>query len=109
YLHLARELELSVLFEVHNFRELEMALLIDSEIIGINNRDLKTLQVDIQTTFTLKKEIPHDKIIVSESGIRTREDIKRLEDAGIDAMLIGTSFMGADNIGEKIDELMGKV
>lgn len=106
YLHLAEELKLSVIFEVHNFKELEMALFVHSNIIGINNRDLETLQVDIHTTFKLKKEIPHDKIIVTESGIKTREDVKNLEDAGIDVMLIGTSFMEADNIGKKIDELI---
>ncbi|MEW6213619.1 MAG: indole-3-glycerol phosphate synthase TrpC [Nitrospirota bacterium] len=109
YLHLARELELSVLFEVHNFGELEAALLIDSDIIGINNRDLKTLHVDINITFELKKEIPSTKIIVSESGIETRQDVIRLEEAGIDAMLISTTFMKAEDIGKKIDELIGKV
>lgn len=108
YLHLSKELGLSVIFEIHDFKELEMALLIDSDIIGINNRDLKTLQVDINTSFELKKEIPSNKIIVSESGIKTREDVRRLEDAGIDSMLIGTAFLEAENIGKKIDELMGK-
>jgi indole-3-glycerol phosphate synthase len=109
YLHLSEELGLSVIFEVHDLKELEMALLIDSEVIGINNRDLKTLQIDINTTFDLKKEIPSDKIVISESGIRTREDVKSLEDAGIDSMLVGTAFIEAVDIGKKIDELMGKV
>ena len=109
YLHLSTELGMSVLFEVHDLKELETALLIDCPIIGINNRNLKTLQIDIQTTFDLKKEIPLQKIIVSESGIRTREDVQLLEDAGIDAMLIGTSLMEAEDIGKKIDELTGKV
>lgn len=109
YLHLSEELGLSVIFEVHDFKELEMALLIASEIIGINNRDLKTLQVDINTTFKLKKQIPSNKIVISESGIRTREDVKRLEDAGIDSMLVGTAFIETLDIGKKIDVLMGKV
>jgi len=109
YLHLSKEFGLYVIFEVHNFKELEIALSIDSDIIGINNRDLKTLQVDINTTFDLKKEIPSHKVTISESGIKTREDIKRLEDAGIDSILIGTALMGAEDIGKKIDELMGKV
>ncbi|MDI6889314.1 MAG: indole-3-glycerol phosphate synthase TrpC [Thermodesulfovibrionales bacterium] len=108
YLHLVKELELSALFEVHDFKELEMALLIDTDIIGINNRDLKTLSLDINTTFELKKEIPLNKIVVSESGITTREDVKGLEDAGIDSMLVGTAFLEAEDIGKKIDELMGK-
>jgi len=109
YLHLSGELGLSVLFEIHNFRDLEMALVIGADIIGINNRDLKTLDLNINTTFELKKEIPPDKITVSESGIKTKEDIKRLDDAGIDSVLIGTTFMEAEDIGKKIDELMGRM
>jgi len=109
YVHLSAELGMSVLFEVHDLKELETALLIDCPIIGINNRNLKTLRIDIQTTFDLKKEIPPQKIIVSESGIRTRADVQLIEDAGIDAMLIGTSLMEAEDIGKKIDELTGKV
>lgn len=109
YLHLSKELGLSVIFEVHNSKELEMALLIDSDMIGINNRDLKTLQVNINTTFELKKEIPSCKVTISESGIKTREDVKRLEDACIDSILVGTALMEAEDIGKKIDELMGKV
>lgn len=107
YIHLAKELGLSVLFEMHDSKELEMALLIDADIIGINNRDLKTLKVDINSTFKLKKEIPPDKIVVSESGIKTKDDILRLEAAGIDAVLIGTAFMEAEDIGKKIEELFG--
>ncbi|MEW6067231.1 MAG: indole-3-glycerol phosphate synthase TrpC [Nitrospirota bacterium] len=106
YLYLSKELGLSVIFEIHDFKELEIALLMDSDIIGINNRDLKTLEVDINTTFTLKNEIPPEKIIISESGIKNREDVERLENAGIDSMLIGTTFMEAKDIKKKIDELM---
>ncbi len=107
YLNLAYELGLSVLFEVHDFNELEMALMTDADIIGINNRDLKTLSVDINTTLKLKNEIPPYKVIVSESGIKTREDVLKLEDAGVDAILVGTVFMEAENIEKKIDELIG--
>ena len=107
YLHLARELGLSVLFEVHDLKELETALSVNADIIGINNRDLKTLKIDLNNTFIIKKEIPSDKIVISESGIKTRDDILRLEAAGIDAVLIGTSFMEAKDIGKKIDELFG--
>ncbi|MGB9716692.1 MAG: indole-3-glycerol phosphate synthase TrpC [Thermodesulfovibrionales bacterium] len=109
FLHLARELGLSVIFEVHNFKELEMALNANVDIIGINNRDLKTLDVNLNTTFELKREIPEDKIVVSESGIKTREDVRRLEDIGIDSILIGTAFMEAEDIGKKIDEIMGRI
>lgn len=108
YLHLCSELGLSVLFEVHGLEELEKALRLSADIIGINNRDLKTLAVDLETTFVLKRELPADRIVVSESGIRTRGDIVRLEDAGLDAVLIGTSFMESQDIGRKIDELMGR-
>ena len=107
YLHMARELGMAVLFEVHDRDELEMALEIDAPIIGINNRNLKTLQIDLNATFTMRREIPADRTVVSESGIRTRDDVIRLEEAGIDAMLIGTSLMESRDIGKKIDELRG--
>src|SRR5208282_213769 len=107
YLHLAAELRLGVLFEVHNEQDLEKALLVKAEIIGINNRDLKTLKIDLSTTFRLINEIPEDRVVVSESGIRNRDDVVTLMDAGVDAILVGTSLMAAKDIGAKIDELMG--
>lgn len=107
YIHLAKEIGLSVLFEVHDLKELETALLINADIIGINNRNLKTMHIDQSTTLKLKREIPPDRIVVTESGIQTREDVLKFENEGIDAMLIGTSLMQADDIGKKIDELMG--
>ncbi len=107
YLHLCKEIGLSVLFEVHSQEELEKALRLDVGIIGINNRDLKTLSVDISTTLVLRKEIPAGKIVVSESGIKTREDVVKLEQKGIDAILVGTTFMQSTDIGKKVDELMG--
>ncbi len=106
YLHLANELGLHVLFEIHDEYDLETALAINADIIGINNRNLKTLKIDLSTTFTLKKEMPNDKIVVSESGIKNRNDVIKLKESGVDAMLIGTSFMEAVDIGKKIDELM---
>jgi len=109
YLNLARELGLSVLFEVHDYKELEMALLIACDIIGLNNRNLKTLQIDMNTTFTLRREIPSDRIVVSESGIKSRMDVQKLQNIGVDALLIGTSFMEAEDIGKKIDELTGSM
>jgi len=109
YLHLCRELGLSVLFEVHDHDELEKALRVGAEMIGINNRDLKTLVIDLETTFLLKRETPSDRITVSESGIKTHDDFKRLEQAGIDALLIGTSLMESPDIGRKIEELRGKL
>lgn len=108
YLHIAAESGLHVLFEVHDEKELEMALRVKAGTIGINNRDLKTLKIDLATTLRLKKEIPQGIQVVSESGIEERAHVLTLEDAGIDAMLIGTSFMKADDIGKKIDDLMLK-
>lgn len=109
YLHLSRELGLSVLFEVHDYKELEMALLLPCDIIGINNRNLETLQIDMNTTFSFRSEIPPDRIVVSESGIKNRTDVRKLQDIGVDALLIGTSFMQAEDIGKKIDEFMGSM
>jgi indole-3-glycerol phosphate synthase len=95
YYRLAKELGLGVLFEIHNEEELEKALFADADIIGINNRDLKTMAIDLNTTVRLKKQIPAGKIVVSESGIRSRDDVKMLSENGIDAMLVGTSLMSA--------------
>lgn len=104
---LASELSLDCLVEVHDHRELETALLCDSEIIGINNRNLKTLEIDLNTTFELLKDIPDGKTIVSESGLETRANVEKLEQSRVDAMLIGTTFMKSEDIGAKIDDLLG--
>lgn len=108
YLHMAEDLGMSALLEVHDVKGLEKALRLDADIIGINNRNLDTLKTDIETTFELKKEMPRGKVVVSESGIETRKDVLRLEEAGIDALLIGTAFMESEDIGRKIDELFGE-
>jgi indole-3-glycerol phosphate synthase len=108
YIHLARELGLAVLYEVHTHRELERALSIEAPIIGINNRDLTSMTVDLNTTLELLREIPPGKTVVSESGIRSREHIRTVEEAGADAVLIGTTFMEATNIAGKMDELFGE-
>lgn len=107
YLNLAAELGLAVLFETHDEEDMEKALNTGAEIIGINNRNLKTMQIDINTTFRLMKHIPKERIVVSESGIGTNEDVKKLIHNGVDAMLIGTSIMKAQDIKSKIDELFG--
>jgi indole-3-glycerol phosphate synthase len=107
YLNLARELGLSVLFEVHDFEELETALRIQAPVIGINNRNLKTLTIDVNTTFELKKHIPAERLVVSESGIKSRGNVLKLEEAGIDAVLIGTSLMESSDIGKQVSALRG--
>ncbi len=108
YLHLCRELGLAALYEVHDMRELERALKMGAGAIGINNRDLKTMRVDLGATFALMREIPGGRAVVSESGISTREDVRRLEDAGVDAMLVGTAFMRSPDIAAALDALLGE-
>ena len=93
FYHLASSLGLHVLIEVHNEKELEEALETGGKIIGINNRDLKSFQVSLKHTEKLIKYIPKDKIVVSESGIATVEDIKYIESLGVNAVLIGEAFM----------------
>ena len=104
---LAQELSLDCLVEIHNFRELDAALDCSAEIIGINNRNLVTLDINISVTFDFLKDIPDDRIVVSESGITTRADVEALESTKTAAILVGTAIMKADDIGSKIDELMG--
>jgi len=104
---LAKSLGMSTLVETHTEEEIERALKIGAHIIGINNRDLDTLTEDLDTTMRLKKRVPGGHILVSESGIRTRDDVKRLEDGGIDAILVGTSILTSNDYRAKIRELMG--
>jgi indole-3-glycerol phosphate synthase len=98
-------LGMQCLVEVHNREELERVLDSGASIIGINNRDLKSFDVDIKNTEKLMNYIPHDKAVVSESGIKTAEDIKYLRGLGVDAVLIGETFMRAESITEKINSL----
>jgi indole-3-glycerol phosphate synthase len=107
FMGLAEELGMSVLFEVHDAAELETALLVKAPVVGINNRNLKTLKIDLSTSLLLSKEIPEDRIVVSESGIGTRADISRIAASDIDAVLVGTCLMESSDIGLKIDELRG--
>ncbi len=107
YRRMAAELGMSVLYEVHDMHELERALKLDMPVIGVNNRNLKTMKVDLETTFMMRSEVPRDKIMVSESGISTFEDVQRLDAAGVDAMLVGTSLMRAPDIAGAIDALRG--
>jgi len=91
----ARGLGLDVLVEVHDARELERAIAIGADLIGINNRDLSTFVTDLDTTVRLLSEVPSDAVLVSESGIRTVEDIQRLGEAGVDAILVGETLLRA--------------
>lgn len=100
FMALAKSLGLDVLVETHNQEELDMALAADADIIGINNRNLNTFDVSLDTTLELLKGIPQGKVIVSESGFHTIEDIKKISGSRVDAVLVGESFMRADDIEE---------
>lgn len=108
YLHMAGELGLGVLFEVHDEEELERAIAIGAPIIGINNRDLKTLRIDLNTSLRLREVIPRERTVVSESGIGSREDVLRVEAAAIDAVLVGTCLMESPDIGTRLAGLRGR-
>lgn len=105
FYQMARMLYLECVVEVHNEEELQRALKIHPDIIGINNRNLKTFEVSLDTTRRLAKLIPEDITIVSESGIFTHEDMLLAKDAGADAVLIGESFMRSHNFEQHLQEL----
>jgi indole-3-glycerol phosphate synthase len=104
----AKTCQLDVLVEVHNLAEMDHALELGADMIGINNRNLKTFQVDLTTTETLAEEIPNDTVGISESGIRTAEDVRRVRACGINAVLVGETLMRAKNVPEKLAELLLK-
>jgi len=103
---IAKSMGMDVMVEVHSEEDLEKALKSGAAIIGINNRDLSTFKVDLATTQRLIRLIPPNKIKVSESGIKTYEDVMFLKSLGVDAVLIGEAFMDADDIAAKIRETM---
>ena len=107
YICLTEDMGLSALVEVHTREELEQALKADAKIIGINNRNLKTFKTDLKTTFDLVRALPKDRAVVSESGIRSREDIVRLQTAGVDAALVGEALMRKEDIGGALRGLIG--
>jgi indole-3-glycerol phosphate synthase len=104
---LAGELQLDVLLEVHDERELEVALQTDCPLIGINNRNLHTFETSLATTERLTPMIPADRLVVAESGINGRADVERLRRAGAGAFLVGESLMREPDIGAKLQELLG--
>lgn len=106
YYSLAKGLGMDVLMEVHNAEEVEKALATPASIIGINNRDLADFNVDISSTQKLIRLIPDNKVIVSESGIETYEQVMFLKSLGVNAVLIGETFMRSENIGEKVRDLI---
>ena len=104
----AWELDLDVLVEVHDEEELEIALDVEAEIIGINNRDLGDFSVDIERTYELLSDVPAGKTVVSESGFSTRDQLDELDRVGVDAVLIGETLMRADDLEAACRELAGR-
>lgn len=107
FLGMAKQLGLDVLVESHTYKELDKALLAGAMLVGINNRDLTTFKVELRTTLDLLRDIPEDRTVVSESGIATREDVLALQQAGVDAILVGESLMREKDITKKVKELLG--
>ncbi|MFQ5965403.1 MAG: indole-3-glycerol phosphate synthase TrpC [Candidatus Scalinduaceae bacterium] len=107
FLLLSHDLGMQCLVEIHDSSELKEVLETGAEIIGINNRNLDTFETNLETTLRLCPLIPKGKIIVSESGIKSRADVLKLEEAGIDAILIGETLMRSDDVYLKIKELLG--
>ena len=103
----ARSLDLDVLVEVHDEEQLEVALDVEAEVIGINNRDLDDFTVDIERTYELLSDVPAGKTVVSESGFSTREQLDDLDRVGVDAVLIGETLMRAPDIEAACRELTG--
>ncbi|MGR9099174.1 MAG: indole-3-glycerol phosphate synthase TrpC, partial [Gammaproteobacteria bacterium] len=95
----AAELDMDVLVESHDERELERALKLDTKLIGINNRNLRTFETRLETTLELKKRIPDDRLVITESGILTRDDVRLMMDNGVYAFLVGETFMRAESPG----------
>ena len=109
YLNIAKELNLDVLVETHDEKEVKIAVEIGANIIGVNNRNLKDFTVNIENSISLRKLVPKDILYVSESGISTREDIKKLEENNINAVLIGETLMRSSNKKMMLDKLKGKI
>ena len=106
---LAMSLDMAVLVEVHDAVELERALRLKTPLIGINNRNLKTFEVALDTTLTLMGQVPEGRILVTESGISTAADVQRMREAKVNAFLVGEAFMRADDPGLALEALFATV
>ena len=102
---IARGLYMAVLVEVHDAAELERALALKTPLIGVNNRNLRTFETSLDTTLALLDKMPKDRLLVTESGIQTREDVLRMRAAGVNAFLVGEAFMRAEEPGEALTAL----
>jgi indole-3-glycerol phosphate synthase len=101
----ARSLDMAVLVEVHDRAELDRALKLKTRLVGINNRNLKTFEVSLQTTLDMLPYVPADRLLITESGIQTPEDVRRMREAKVHAFLVGEAFMRADEPGEALAKL----
>ena len=104
----ALDLEMSTLIELYEESNLPRVLKLNPQLVGINNRNLQTFRTDLQHSMRLRKEIPSNVLLVSESGIRSRGDVEELIAADVQAMLVGETLMRFDNIGDGVDELLGR-
>ncbi len=102
---IAHGLDMAVLVEVHDGRELERALRLKTPLVGINNRNLRSFEVSLQTTLELRKDVPADRLLVTESGILAPDDVRLMRDAGVNAFLVGEAFMRAKDPGQALAKL----
>lgn len=103
----ARSLDMAVLVEVHDAPELQRALKLKTRLVGINNRNLRTFEVSLDTTLGMLNDVPADRLLVTESGILEREDVQRMRSAGVHAFLVGEAFMRAKDPGQALAQLFG--
>jgi indole-3-glycerol phosphate synthase len=104
---IARSLDMAVLVEVHDAAELERALELRTPLLGINNRNLRTFEVTLQTTLDLLPRVPGDRLVITESGIQSKDDVRKMREAGVHAFLVGEAFMRADDPGSALAGLFG--
>lgn len=104
----AQDYGLDVLTEVHDEKELDLALKLDGKLIGVNNRNLKTFETSLETTISLLKNIPENKIVITESGIHKQEDVQMMLENGVYGFLVGEAFMREENPGKALERLFGK-
>jgi indole-3-glycerol phosphate synthase len=107
-LQLAGSLNMDVLVEVHDAGEMQRALVTPAALIGVNNRNLRTFETSLETTLGLLSGFPRDRLLVTESGIHTGDDVKRMREHGVHAFLVGEAFMKAEDPGDKLSELFGR-
>ena len=103
----AMQLGMSVLVEAHSQEEFERATRLQTPLIGINNRDLRTFETSLDTTLDLISQLPQDRILITESGIHTREDVILMRERGVSAFLVGEAFMRQDDPGVALESLFG--